>query len=70
MIWSLKTKSRLKVEGEKVKDVIYDFLVISITTLMKRCFSMSGHGVSNVDGDGYLASSDIDPDTLPTEEML
>ena len=53
-----------------MKDVIYDFLVISTTTLMKGCFSMSGHGVSNVDGDGYLASSDIDPDTLPTEEML
>jgi uncharacterized caspase-like protein len=31
---------------------------------MKRCFSMSGHGVSDVDGDRYLASSDTDdPDT-------
>jgi hypothetical protein len=30
---------------------------------------MSGHGVSDVDEDTYLASYDIDgPDTLPTEE--
>ena len=32
---------------------------------------MSGHGVvPDVDEDTYLASSDIDPDTLPTEEVL
>ena len=32
---------------------------------MKCCFSMSGHGVSDVDEDTYLVSSDIDdPDTL------
>jgi hypothetical protein len=39
-------------------------LVISPTTLMKHCFSMSGHGVPDVDEDTYLASSDIDPDTV------
>ena len=27
-------------------------------------------GVPDVDEDTYLASSDIDPDTLPTEEVL
>ena len=37
------------------------FFDISTTTLMKRCFSMSGHGVvPDVDEDTYLASSDIE----------
>jgi hypothetical protein len=58
-------------QRRKLKDLIYDFFDISTTTLMKRCFSMSGHGVSDVDEDTYLASYDIDdPDTLPTEEVL
>jgi hypothetical protein len=30
---------------------------------------MSGHRVSDVDEDTYLASADIDPNTLPTEEV-
>jgi hypothetical protein len=63
MIWSLKNKSSSS-QRRKLKDLIYDFLVISPTTLMKHCFSMSGHGVPDVDEDTYLASSDIDPDTV------
>jgi hypothetical protein len=31
---------------------------------------MSGHRVSDVDEDAYLASADIDPDNPPTEEVL
>jgi Caspase domain len=50
-------------KGEKVKDAIYDFFDdirnIPDDTLL---FYYSGHGVPDVDGDMYLASSDTDPD--------
>ncbi len=50
-------------KGEKIKDVIYDFFSDRNSnpddTLL---FYYSGHGVPDVDGDMYLASSDLDPD--------
>ena len=30
-----------EVKGEKIKDTIYDFLMVSTTTLMKRCLLLS-----------------------------
>ena len=52
-----------KAIGTKVKDTIYDFFDNKRDkpddTLL---FYYSGHGVPDVDGDMYLASSDTDPD--------
>jgi hypothetical protein len=50
-----------EVKGEKVKNAIYDFFDDNRNNLDDiLLFYYSGHGVSDVDGDLYLASSDID----------
>ena len=63
--YEVSDKNKLvgEAKGEKVKDAIYDFFDdirnIPDDTLL---FYYSGHGVPDVDGDMYLASSDTDPD--------
>jgi hypothetical protein len=63
--YEISDKNKLvgEAKGEKVKDAIYDFFDdirnIPDDTLL---FYYSGHGVPDVDGDMYLASSDTDPD--------
>jgi hypothetical protein len=63
--YEISDKFRLvgEAKGEKVKDAIYDFFDdrrnIPDDTLL---FYYSGHGVPDIDGDVYLASSDTDPD--------
>jgi hypothetical protein len=50
-------------KGEKVRDAIYDFFDNINNNLDDTLlFYYSGHGVPDVDGDMYLASSDTDPD--------
>jgi hypothetical protein len=50
-------------EGQKVKDAIYDFFDdVKNSPDDTLLFYYSGHGVPDVDGDMYLASSDTDPD--------
>jgi hypothetical protein len=53
-----------RVEFDKMRDTIYDFFDNSNTkaddTLL---FYYSGHGVPDTDGDVYLATSEIDPDS-------
>jgi uncharacterized protein YjbI with pentapeptide repeats len=52
------------IEGENLRKVILDFFITDTVeeddTLL---FYFSGHGVLDSDGDGYLCSSDIDPDS-------
>src|SRR5690348_15037155 len=52
-----------EVNGEKIKDTIYDFFDDDNNspddTLL---FYYSGHGVPDTDGDTYIAPSDLDPD--------
>ena len=51
------------VEGHKMKDAITDFFINdAIKTSDTLLFYFSGHGVPDVDGSVYLASSEIDPD--------
>ena len=63
--YEISDKNKLvgEADGEKVKDAIYDFFGDIRTnpddTLL---FYYSGHVVPDVDGDIYLASSDIAPD--------
>jgi hypothetical protein len=50
-------------EGQKVRDAIYDFFDDVRNNLDDTLlFYYSGHGVPDVDGDMYLASSETDPD--------
>jgi uncharacterized caspase-like protein len=50
-------------KGEKVKDAIYDFFDDRRNNLDDTLvFYYSGHGVPDVDGEMYLASSDTEPD--------
>jgi len=53
-----------RVEFDKMRDTIYDFFDNTNTkaddTLL---FYYSGHGVPDTDGDVYLATSEIDPDS-------
>lgn len=51
-----------EVKEEKVKDAIYDFFSDKNQADDTLLFYYSGHGVSDFDGNTYLASSDIDPD--------
>ena len=58
-----KNKVVGEAKGEKVKDAIYDFFDdITNNPDDTLLFYYSGHGVPDVDGDMYLASSDTDPD--------
>jgi hypothetical protein len=62
--YEISDKNKLlgEAKGERLKDAIYDFFSDSESnpddTLL---FYYSGHGVPDVDGDIYIASSDIDP---------
>jgi Caspase domain len=52
-----------EVNGEKIKNIIYDFFDdVNNNPDDILLFYYSGHGVPDVDGDTYLASSDLDPD--------
>ena len=51
-----------EVKEEKAKDAIYDFFSDKNQADVTLLFYYSGHGVSDFDGNTYLASSDIDPD--------
>ncbi len=62
--YEISDKNKLlgEAKGEKVEDAIYDFFSDSKSNLDDTLlFYYSGHGVPDVDGDIYLASSDIDP---------
>ena len=60
---SANNKLTGEVKGDKVKDAIYDFFGdINNKPDDTLLFYYSGHGVPDVDGDTYLASSDINPD--------
>jgi uncharacterized caspase-like protein len=63
--YEVSDKNKLvgEAKGEKVKDAIYDFFDdIRNIPDDPLLFYYSGHGVPDVDGDMYLASSDTDPD--------
>ena len=58
-----KNKLLGEAKGENVKDAIYDFFDdVRNSPDDTLLFYYSGHGVPDVDGDIYLASSDTDPD--------
>ena len=48
-----------EVKEEKAKDAIYDFFSDKNQADVTLLFYYSGHGVSDFDGNTYLASSDI-----------
>ena len=63
--YEISDKNKLvgEVKGEKVKDAIYDFFDdVRNNPDDTLLFYYSGHGVFDIDGDVYLASSDTDPD--------
>ena len=63
--YEISDKNKLvgEAKGEKVKDAIYDFFDdVRNNPDDTLLFYYSGHGVPDVDGDIYLASSDTDPD--------
>ena len=63
--YEISDKFRLvgEAKGEKVRDVIFDFFDNVNNNLDDTLlFYYSGHGVPDMDGDMYLASSDTDPD--------
>jgi hypothetical protein len=60
---SRKNKLVGEVKGETLRDAIYDFFDDRRNSLDDTLvFYYSGHGVPDVDGEMYLASSDTDPD--------
>jgi hypothetical protein len=62
--YEIADKNKLigKAMGTKVKDTIYDFFGDKRNNFDDTLvFYYSGHGVPDVDGDVYLASSDTDP---------
>ncbi|MFY9797655.1 MAG: pentapeptide repeat-containing protein [Candidatus Nitrosopolaris sp.] len=63
--YEISDKNKLlgEVKGIEVKDAIYDFFGdIRVNPDDTLLFYYSGHGVFDVDGEVYLASSDIDPE--------
>ena len=63
--YEISDKNKLvgEANGEKVKDAIYDFFDDKRNNLDDTLvFYYSGHGVPDVDGEMYLASSDAEPD--------
>ena len=63
--YEISDKNKLvgEAKGEKVKDAIYDFFDDRTNNLDDTLvFYYSGHGVPDVEGEMYLASSDTDPD--------
>ena len=63
--YEISDKNKLvgEAKGEKVKDAIYDFFDDKRNNLDDTLvFYYSGHGVPDVDGEMYLASSDTGPD--------
>ncbi|MFZ0225256.1 MAG: caspase family protein [Candidatus Nitrosopolaris sp.] len=63
--YEISDKNKLlgEAKGAEVKDVIYDFFGdIGVNPDDTLLFYYSGHGVFDIDGDVYLASSDIDPE--------
>ena len=63
--YEISDKNKLvgEAKGEKVKDAIYDFFDDKRNNLDDTLlFYYSGHGVPDVDGEMYLASSDTEPD--------
>jgi tetratricopeptide (TPR) repeat protein len=63
--YEISDKNKLvgEAKGEKVKDAIYDFFDDKRNNLDDTLvFYYSGHGVPDVDGEMYLASSDTDSD--------
>ena len=59
-----------EVKEEKVKDAIYGFFSDNNHADDTLLFYYSGHGVSDVDGNTYLAPSDIDLTNQVEEAFL